>query len=213
MLVEKPPARMVVVSEPSLADKIEFLMRGDSYRPPVREVVRHETHMSEVFLADDRVYKLKKPVRFPYLDFSTLGRREAACRAELKLNRRLAPNVYLDVVPLACSAQGLAIAGDGEVVDWLVVMTRLDESQMLDCVIEGARLHRWQLDRLAATLVNFYRRAHAVFVSRKCTAHNSGKVSPTISEFYLIRDLICRPGLFGIWMQSNAAFCPHEQAC
>ena len=165
MLVEKPPARMVVVSEPSLADKIEFLMRGDSYRPPVREVVRHETHMSEVFLADDRVYKLKKPVRFPYLDFSTLGRREAACRAELKLNRRLAPNVYLDVVPLACSAQGLAIAGDGEVVDWLVVMTRLDESQMLDCVIEGARLHRWQLDRLAATLVNFYRRAHAVFVS------------------------------------------------
>src|SRR5208283_2544205 len=105
---------------------------GDAYRPPVPEVVRRETHMSEVFLADDRVYKLKKPVRFPYLDFSTLARREAACRAELKLNRRLAPNVYLGVVPLACSAQGLAIAGDGEVVDWLVVMTRLDESQMLD---------------------------------------------------------------------------------
>jgi len=165
MLVEKPPARMVAVPEPSLAGKIKFFMRGDSYRPPVREVVRHETHMSEVFLADDRVYKLKKPVRFPYLDFSTLARREAACRAELTLNRRLAPNVYLDVIPLTCSAQGLAIAGDGKVVDWLVVMTRLDESQMLDRVIEERRLHRWQLDRLAATLGKFYRRAHAVFVS------------------------------------------------
>ena len=57
--------------------------------------------MSEVFLADERVYKLKKPVHFPYLDFSTLARREAACRAELRLNRRLAPDVYRDVVPLA----------------------------------------------------------------------------------------------------------------
>ncbi|MGP0083961.1 MAG: hypothetical protein ACLP0B_10080, partial [Steroidobacteraceae bacterium] len=60
--------------------------------------------MSQVFLAGDRVYKLKKPVRFPYLDFSTLARREAACRAELRLNRRLAPDVYRDVVPLVRSA-------------------------------------------------------------------------------------------------------------
>ena len=67
-------------SEPSLADKVEFLMRRDAYRPRAPEVTRQETHMSQVFLAGDRVYKLKKPVRFPYLDFSTLARREAACR-------------------------------------------------------------------------------------------------------------------------------------
>ena len=64
------------------------------------DVLRRETHMSWVFLAGDRVYKLKKPVHFPYLDFSTLERREAACRAELRLNRRLAPDIYLNVVPL-----------------------------------------------------------------------------------------------------------------
>jgi uncharacterized protein len=151
--------------EPSLADKVAFLTRGDAYRPPVSQVTRHETHMSQVFLAGDRVYKLKKPVRFPYLDFSTLARRELACRAELALNRRLAPDTYLNVVPLTLSRQGLAIGGQGKTVDWLVVMNRLDDSQMLDCVIRERRLHRWQLDRLAAVLIQFYRRARPVFIS------------------------------------------------
>jgi len=151
--------------EPSLADKVAFLMRGDAYHPPVPNVTRHETHMSQVFLAGDRVFKLKKPVRFPYLDFSTLTHRESACRAELALNRRLAPDIYLNVVPLMLSGQGLAIGGEGKVVDWLVVMSRLDDRQMLDCVIRQRRLHRWQLDRLAAVLVQFYRRARPVFIS------------------------------------------------
>ncbi len=165
MRAEKPSNAPAAGSEPSLAEKIAFLLRGDSYRPPAREVTRHETHMSEVFLADDRAFKLKKPVRFPYLDFSTLARREAACRAELSLNRRLAGDIYRGVVPLTHSPSGLAIDGPGEVVDWLVVMRRLSDAQMLDRTIEEKRLHRWQLDRLSATLVQFYRRAHAVFIS------------------------------------------------
>jgi len=161
---------MILAAEPSLTDKVEFLLRRDSYSPPAREVVRHETHMSEVFLVDDRVYKLKKPVRFPYLDFSTLARREQACRAELVLNRRLAPDVYREVVPLQRTATGLAIGraeggGNGEVVDWLVAMNRLDETQMLDRLIADRRLEPWHLDRLAATLVHFYRRAGAVYIS------------------------------------------------
>ena len=169
MLVEKhppsPEPKPVAATDLSFVDKSKFLMRGDVYRPPVPEVTLRETHMSQVFLAGDRVYKLKKPVRFPYLDFSTLARREAACRAELELNRRLAPDVYRDVVPLVRSAHGLAIGGPGEVVDWLVVMNRLDETRMLDRVIIEGRLHRWQLDRLASVLVQFYRRAGAVFIS------------------------------------------------
>jgi len=168
MLVVTPPADPELQARagaPSLGDKIAFLTRGGSYRPPARTVVRRETHMSEVFLAGDRAYKLKKPVRFPYLDFSTLARREAACRAELRLNRRLAPDVYRDVVALTRSPAGLAIGGGGQVVDWLVVMNRLDESQMLDRVIGDRRLQRWQLDLVVATLVAFYRRAHAVLIS------------------------------------------------
>jgi aminoglycoside phosphotransferase family enzyme len=152
-------------AEPSLSDKVAYLLRGDVYAPPVAEVTRHETHMSQVFLAGDRVYKLKKPVRFPYLDFSTLARREAACRAELTLNRRLAADTYLGVVPLTQTASGLAIGGGGAPVDWLVVMKRLDARAMLDRVIAEGRLQTWQLDRLAAVLVGFYRRAAAVLIS------------------------------------------------
>ena len=169
MLETKPSTALssgaAASAAPSLADKIAFLLRGDSYSPPAHGVSRRATHMSEVFLADGSVYKLKKPVRFPYLDFSTLERREAACRAELRLNRRLAPDVYRAVVPLVRSAAGLAIGGAGEVVDWLVTMNRLDDAQMLDRVIGERRLHRWQLDRVAAVLVQFYRRASAVFIS------------------------------------------------
>jgi uncharacterized protein len=169
MLVKKPRLRpgprAAAASEPSFGEEVAFLMQGDSYRPAVPQVLRHETHMSQVFLAGDRVYKLKKPVRFPYLDFSTLARREAACRAELKLNRRLAPDIYREVIPLTRSPDGLALGGNGPVVDWLVVMKRLDDRQMLDRVIEEKRLHRWQLDRLIAVLVQFYRRAGAAFIS------------------------------------------------
>ncbi len=160
-----PELTPIAHCEPSFADKVAFLMRGSSYRPPARIVVRRESHMSEVFLADDSAYKLKKPVRFPYLDFSTLDRRAAACRAELTLNRRLAPDVYREVIALAWSPAGLALGGSGEIVDWLVAMNRLDGAEMLDHVIGEKRLHSWQLDRVAAVLVPFYRRARAVFIS------------------------------------------------
>jgi aminoglycoside phosphotransferase family enzyme len=108
---------------------------------------------------------LKKPVRFPYLDFSTLPRREAACRAELLLNRRLAPNVYLAVVPLTADAAGLSIDGKGTIVDWLVVMRRLDERCTLDQAIESGRVARPQLDQLVCILAQFYQHAKRVFVS------------------------------------------------
>jgi aminoglycoside phosphotransferase family enzyme len=121
--------------------------------------------MSFVFLAGGTVYKLKKPVRFSYLDFSTLARREAACRAELVLNRRLAPDVYKSVVALVRSARGLAIGGPGEIVDWLVVMRRLDDTRTFENALATGQLAEWQLDRLMATLVDFYRRASVVFVS------------------------------------------------
>ncbi|KAB2916094.1 MAG: hypothetical protein F9K29_12185 [Hyphomicrobiaceae bacterium] len=121
--------------------------------------------MSWVFLAGDKVYKLKKPVRFPYLDFSTLDRREAACRAEFSLNRRLAPDVYVGVLPLMFSHQGLSLGGEGRIVDWLVVMRRLDDRWALEEVVHEGRLETAHLDRLVATLVRFYRRARPAFLS------------------------------------------------
>lgn len=150
---------------PTLEAKVGFLSRSEAYRPIPDEVVRRETHMSWVFLAGDRVYKLKKPVRFPYLDFSTLARREAACRAELRLNRSLAPDIYLDVLPLVETSAGFAIGGAGTPADWLVCMKRLDERNMLDHMIDKRTIAMPQLDRLVVALAQFYRSAKPVFLS------------------------------------------------
>ena len=151
-------------AELGLDAKLAFLSDPASYRSAPAEIARRETHMSWVFLAGERVYKLKKPVRFPYLDFSTLGRRERACRAELRLNRRLAPDIYLDVVPLVDSGHGLALGGAGRPVDWLVCMKRLDERLMLDHLIGAGQLRPHQVERLVQVLARFYRGAAPTFL-------------------------------------------------
>jgi len=156
---------VAITTEPAIGDKVAFLSRGEVYPEPTANVVTHETHMSWVFLAGEKAYKLKKPVRFPYLNFSTLQRREAACRAELRLNLRLAPNVYLGVTPLRLSPGGLSLGGEGQIVDWLVVMRRLDEEHMLLQQIETHSVDPVQLDRLAGILLRFYRRAKRVFMA------------------------------------------------
>jgi aminoglycoside phosphotransferase family enzyme len=118
--------------------------------------------MSWVFIAGDRVYKLKKPVHYPFLDFRTLAARGANCREEVRLNRRLAPDVYLGVVPLTKEHdKRLALAGRGDVVDWLVEMRRLPEELMLDRVILDHTIKRdhgsRQIGAVADVLIAFYR--------------------------------------------------------
>ena len=132
----------------TIGDKVHFLRQSRAYGSDPIEVIAHETHMSWVFLVGKKAYKLKKPVRFPYLDFSTLEKREAVCWAELKLNRRLAPFVYIDVKPLSFSSKGLAIGGQGVIGDWLVEMQRLDRQFMLDELISRRRLTVEQLNHL-----------------------------------------------------------------
>ena len=163
-----------------LDEKAAFLSDPKVYPAPPRHLTCRETHMSWVFIGDRFVYKLKKPVRFPYLDFSTLERREAACRAELRLNRRLAPHVYIEVVPLTLSKAGLAIGGPGATVDFLVVMQRLDERLMLENALIDGSLRRAELDRLATILASFYARARPSLIApasfladwRRKIAHN-----------------------------------------
>lgn len=142
-----------------LAEKVAFLSDPAAYPHPCGPVERRETHMSCVFLADGVAYKLKKPVRLPYLDFSTLPSREAACRAEHRLNQGLAPGVYQAVVPLTQDGNTLEIGGKGQVVDWLVRMRRLDESRTLEARLLAGRLSRGDLEALASCLAQFYRRA------------------------------------------------------
>jgi uncharacterized protein len=147
----------------STEEKVRFLGRSSSYPDGRHEVAVKETHMSWVFLAGDRVLKLKKPVRYPQLDFSTLAAREANCREEVRLNARLAPDTYLGVVPLKHTPAGeLALEGDGEVVDWLVAMRRLPDDRMLDGMLARCLVTEGDLDRLAEVLTAFYESAKRV---------------------------------------------------
>ena len=144
-----------------LADKVEFLGRPQSYGG-CSGVRRIETHMSWLFILNDLVYKLKKPVRFPYLDFSTLAKREAACRAEAALNRALAPGVYLGVTPLTEGPRGIDIGGEGRTIEWLVIMRRLDVTRGLDRRLVEDPPSPGELNGLTAELAHFYRHARRV---------------------------------------------------
>ncbi|MCX8048712.1 MAG: hypothetical protein N3A55_03495 [Methylohalobius sp.] len=144
--------------EVPLKAKLAFLLFPDSYpERPVR-VQAIETHLAWVFLTDRYAYKLKKPARYPYLDFSTVAARGFFCQKELELNRRLSPDVYFGVLTLTLAGNGhLALEGRGEVVDFLVWMRRLPQSQMLDHLLKGGRIGEGHLKALAEILVDFYK--------------------------------------------------------
>lgn len=142
----------------ALAEKIAALSRPQCYPGGAGPVEAIETHMSWVFLTPRHAWKLKKPVRYDRLDFRTGAARHFYALEELRLNRRLAPDVYLDVVPLTRDAGGaLRVAGEGATVDWLVQMRRLDTSLLLDGLLAQGTATGAQMRGLGARLAAFYR--------------------------------------------------------
>ena len=140
------------------ARKAAFLSQPANYADAPAAVERIETHMSWVFLAGEFAYKLKKAVHYPFLDFSSVAARRRDCLEELRLNRRLAADVYLGVVPLASEADGrLVLGGGGEPVDWLVKMRRLPRARMLDKAIAADGVHDADVEAVARLLTRFYR--------------------------------------------------------
>jgi aminoglycoside phosphotransferase family enzyme len=138
-------------------EKVEFLRSRQAYPHRPQSVRAVETHMSWLFLTGSLVYKLKKPVRFPFLDFTTLGRRRHYCALELSLNRRLAPDVYRRLATLRRAPDGrLSLDGEGEVSEWLVEMEQLAEDRMLDNAIRAGKVTAGEVTALADKLGRFY---------------------------------------------------------
>jgi aminoglycoside phosphotransferase family enzyme/predicted kinase len=128
-----------------------------------RNIQRHQTHAAVVFLAGDRALKVKRAVRYPFLDYSTLGKRKAACEAELEVNRRFAPQLYRGVVPITREADGsLALNGVGEPIEWAVEMARFDENRTLDHLAERDELDDTLLGKLAVAVAAMHDRAEPV---------------------------------------------------
>jgi len=133
---------------------VDWLMRPETHGGA--EVEHIETHISHVFLAGERVYKLKKAVAPGFLDYTTAERRKAAAETELQVNRRTAPEMYLSVQPIVAKDDGFEIGGEGEAADWLVVMRRFDQSRLFDRMASEGRLGEAHVTGLADALADLH---------------------------------------------------------
>jgi len=169
---------------------IDFL--GDAGSHGGVPVKRIDTHAALVFLAGDRVLKIKRAVRFPFLDFSTLGKRRAACEAEIKVNRAFAPAIYRGAVPITRDSAGrLAVSGKGEPVEWAVEMRRFDENQTLDRLAEAGRIDEALADRLGRAVAAAHRVAPTV-----TNAHFTETLAGIIAQNET--ELAAEPDLFSL---------------
>ena len=141
-------------------DVVAFLSSPSSYGPEVRSVERCQTHGSIVFLAGDRAYKLKRSVRYPYMDYSTPDRRRAMCERELAVNRRTAPSLYLGVQPIVRTKGGTLCfgtdAGESAALDWVVVMRRFDQADLFGEMRRAGKLTRLLMRSLAEVIAGFH---------------------------------------------------------
>ena len=140
---------------------IHDLQDPDSLPDPSEKVNVVQTHISIVFVADEYVYKVKKPVNFGFLDFSTLEKRLNFCRREIELNRRLSRDIYLDVLPVFFDGKKYKInTGPGEIVEYAVKMRRVPEGRLMKSMFNAGILSNEHLDSVARVLAEFHSNAH-----------------------------------------------------
>jgi uncharacterized protein len=138
-------------------DAIAFLSDTSSYGTGVERVELIETHVSLVFLAGDHAYKLKRSVKYPYLDFSTAERRRQACESEFTLNRRTAPALYEEVRGLFRTGKGgISFSAQGAAVDWVVVMRRFDQALLFDALAKTGGFNPRVMEELADHIASFH---------------------------------------------------------
>ncbi len=144
----------------SQAALVDFLSRPEAYPGQDASVSRIETHAAIVFLAGERAYKLKRAVKLPYLDFSSLEKRRAALQRELEINATATPELYLSLLPVTqAQGGGFELGGAGEPADWLLVMRRFDQDALLDAIACKGQLSREHTIELAYTIEHFHRQA------------------------------------------------------
>jgi aminoglycoside phosphotransferase family enzyme/predicted kinase len=140
---------------------IETLLEPGAYPERPEKVTLVQTHISYLFFTPTHVYKVKKPVDFGFLDFSTLEKRLHFCREEVRLNRRLAPGVYLDVVSITSDKEGISIGGGGEVIEYAVKMKRLPEETMLEEMLKTETVTSEIIERVAEAVASFHKKAES----------------------------------------------------
>jgi len=147
------------MSFPSTEQLVLELSQASAFPEPVVDVTVRQTHISNVFIAGEVVYKVKKPVKLSFLDFSTVELRHHFCEEEVRINQPWAPNVYLGVVPITHDSNGLRFEGHGPVIDWAVKMRRLPESATLRARLVDGSLQISDLDHIARRIAALHDRS------------------------------------------------------
>ncbi|MGY5851101.1 hypothetical protein [Salegentibacter sp. F14] len=146
--------------------KVDFLKDRNNYKESTENFQVKETHMSFLFLTTRHVYKMKKPVKYDLADFRTLENRHFNCMEEFRLNKRLAKEIYLGVIPLSLTPGGkFELDGSGETIEWLVKMKRLNEEQMLDYALKNNSLNEKYLNKAITKLSEFYKNSAAAKIN------------------------------------------------
>ncbi|MFQ6137242.1 MAG: hypothetical protein ACE5PM_08690 [Candidatus Hydrothermarchaeales archaeon] len=138
---------------------VEALMKPEAYDEDVEKIELIQTHISFVFLTGKFVYKVKKPVDFGFLDFTTLEKRKFFCEEELRVNKRLCGDMYLCVLPITKSDGEIKINGSGEVIEYAVKMKEMPQDAMMSKLLEVGRVTKVEIDHIAKMLADFHSKA------------------------------------------------------
>jgi hypothetical protein len=186
------------------SEVLDFLSDAGAYPDRPEPVKRIDTHSAHVFLAGPRAYKVKRAIRYTFLDYSTLELRRQACQAEVRLNRRTAPDLYLGVEPLSRDPGGaLRLGGEGTPVEWLVVMRRFPDEALLDRVAASGGVSRPLALQLADAIADFHARAVP-------TPHQGGRDSMQEVAADNTRALLTADTLARERVQAVSAFCEEQ---
>lgn len=165
---------------------IESLLRPRAYPHPVSKIELLETHISWVILTGEFAYKIKKPVTLSFLDFGTLEQRKHFCEEELRLNRKWAPKLYLDVVPICGSAETPTMGGDNAVIEYALKMLQFPQSARLDAQLDAGLLSDDDMYELAEKVAGYHRDAKSLdYVSDKDALERV--TSPVRENFLYVR--------------------------
>ena len=169
---------------------LESLLKPEAYPEPTHSVELLQTHVSWIFLTDKHAFKLKKPVNFGFLNFSTIDLRRFYCNEEVRLNRRLCPDIYEGVVEIRETSGNAAFHGNGTVIDYAVKMKRLPDDLMLDNLVNNNRISGAEIQKVSRTIANF---------------HLNAPTSPAIAEFGQLDQIMFN------WQENFEQMIPFEE--
>src|SRR5450830_1661830 len=188
---------------------IKALLEPGCYSHPAQCVELVETHVSWLLLAGEFVYKIKKPITLPFLDYGTLEKRHICCDDEFRLNRRFAPDIYLGVVAIVGTPENPRFSDNGVPIEYAVKMRRFDEAGRLDHVCARGELELTQISSLADTIVTFHRNAATADVTTHFGTPDEvmAPASENFKELHaLISDEECQTKLDALLVWTRAEF-------